>query len=266
MIPMETAFLGSLQAILQEACALHRTTEVKLGRKQGYGFDLRLREELYYALYQYLFYQNEWVERTFQSHRLYDSQRGDERVRVNADGFKFLEKRRTIKLVDLEGVDNYAKCDWLLSVYDTEVKDPLRLSNQYPTNMYGSHVRKYDVEEVVLRYGEAFSVVFQKTTNQELRVHYSTKVVFGTGPPNEEDAQTQLRVPDAECVTRILLQMAQLCLAVDSGVALDAPCFGNIARGAEVELQRCRDGAFMPYKLVEVLSSVRSSTVDEVAP
>ena len=238
----------ALQSILQSNCAYNRTVEVKFGKKEGYGFDLRLSEDLFYGLYQFMFYQNEWVDRTFQVHTLYDNQRGEELVRVNEDGFKFIVKRSATDLFDLTAKGGSG--DWLVAVYDTAVPDPLRLRNQYPTNMYGSATRRYEVEEIILRYGEDFRVAFLKTTNPDMRVHFEVKLVITTRSVNDDDAHTVLLVPNADRVLRVLLQLSGMKAVVGQGVELNAVTFGDVARKAEVDLLSC-SSADAPYCLTE---------------
>ena len=248
------SLLEVLQSVLQTNCAFNRTLEVKFGKKQAYGFDLRLSQDLYYSLYQFLFYQNEWVDRIFQSHRLYDNQRGDKLIRVNEDGFKFLVKRSATRLVDLmasSGRDNSG--DWMLAVYDTAIVDPLQLQNQYPTGMYSPATRRYEIEEVILRYGDDFSVAFMKTTNHEMQVHFEMKLVITTRSINNDDAHTLLLVPDATRILRVLLQLSGIRAAVNQQIELNATVFGDVARKAENDLLAC-NSADPPYHLSDTYS------------
>ena len=117
---------------------------------------------------------------------------GKKIVRINEDRFKFVEDRHCIKVIDLRTED----FDTRVMVFSSR-NNSLQLQGLFfedrvnttilPTTLYeGSpsqgglqHKSKLDVEEIVLRYTDAFSLVFQKSVNLSTMTHtYSAKIVL----------------------------------------------------------------------------------------
>ncbi len=165
----------TLHDMLRESYKPGCTIEMMVGHLTKYGFRYDLPEHVYYNIYAFHFYQNEWIERIFDTYHVFDNRHGENRIRVNDDGFRVNLDHDLVMLSVIQNIgDTGHDVEMLVKKQVTKKQRGL---HGISFNLFSPHVVRFSIDEVTLKYTDTFSMTFQKTTNlRTMRISYSVKI------------------------------------------------------------------------------------------
>ena len=221
-----------LHDMLREAYKPSSTVEMMVGHLTQYGFRYDLPEHVYYNIYAFHFYQNEWMERIFDTYHVFDNRNGESRIRVNDDGFRVNLDQDLVMLSVIQNLGDTG--------HDVEVvvkKQIAKKPRPAPVfNLFGPHVVRFSIDEVALKYTDTFSIIFQKTTNlRTMRISYSVKVQISNR--NVDNAVRLHHIPNAVTLVRQFLDAIAMSKLGDR--TLDNHDFATVSRDTASKLSDC---------------------------
>lgn len=166
-----------LQEIIKTNCSSsgNMKVELRIGTRKPWGFEYGLTENSYYSLYSFFFYQNEWIERVFDTYHIFDHRFGDDKIRINDDGFKY---RDTFEVTKITYIDTFRTGFQVCEFSSTDMS----MNNKRPhfrLNLFAKDVLRHSIDEVTLRFTDHLSIVFSKTVNlRSMKITYSVKIVI----------------------------------------------------------------------------------------
>ena len=232
--------------------------EIKLGRKFDWGFCTHLTEDIYYSLYSFFFYQNEWIERIFDTYHILDYQYGEDQVRINDDKFKFRNEYNLTKIGYISSETHFDN-DFQLCVYTIPFKGN---KNLIKFNLFSSDVQRKSVDEITLQYSDHFSIIFSKIVNlQNMSINYSATISinpFSKGVNNNNEAHSLLSLPNGTQILKTIFEM-DVCLHICSNHpnkfhGMDNDLYTHITKISEDKLEKSKsDRSFSIIPLYENL-------------
>lgn len=194
-----------LQEIIKTNCSSsgNMKIELRIGTRKPWGFEYGVSEDSYYSLYSFFFYQNEWVERVFDTYHVFDNKFGEDRIRINDDGFKFRDNFEVTKITFIDGFRaDFQICEFLSPDISASNKRP-----HFRLNLFAKDVVRYSVDEVTLRFTDHLSIVFAKTVNlRSMKIIYSVKIVIHAFV-REELPHTFILLPSGQQLLKFLAEM-----------------------------------------------------------
>ncbi len=187
--------------------------DIRLGRRTDWGFLFDLPEDYYYSLYSFFFYQNEWVERIFDTYHILDYRFGEEQVRINDDGFKF---RNEYSLIKTGFIESHFVCDFQINVFSNNRFKNNTSKNMINFNLFSPEVTRQSVDEITLKYSDYFAIVFSKVVNlRNMSISYSVKLSINPFSRFQQASEphTLLMLPNGNQIIKMLLEM-DICLEV----------------------------------------------------
>lgn len=222
----------TLHDLLRDTYKPLSTVEMMVGTLTACGFRYDLPELVYYNIYAYSFYQNEWVERVFDTYHVFDHKYGENRIRVNDDGFRV---NMDSDLTLLSVLKNMGDTSFDVEVLVKRVSS--RKQRNWPNfNLFGEDVIRYSIDEVSLKYSDTFSIIFQKTTNlRTMRISYSVRLHISNRSLNQTVRLHQ--IPNALTVVRHFLDQIAVIKLGDR--TLDNHDFVTINKETAANLSDC---------------------------
>ena len=226
----------ALSKFLKEHCLPHNDVEVQPGLLTDYGFDPRLSETEYYGLYSFFFYRNEWVERIFDHYHLVDKDYGEELIRVNEDGFRLRMTKQDLVVGSLKfnGTKfQLPSTDFFVRVCRKLPSDPKLLKNAYlRADFYDSSIQMFAVDEIVLKFTDTFSIIFNKKTNlKTLKEVFDVRIQLRV-TPTTSCAHYQTHVISAHTLKQLLHEIELLLKMMKQDAHPDTTMYKSICRDA----------------------------------
>lgn len=235
-----------LQHLLETCYRPGTCIELRTGKLTRNGFSYNLCEDVYYNIYAYNFYQNEWVERVFETYHMFDYKNGESRVRVNDDGFKIVMNHDVAKVVVLTDLPE-TQCDVEIIVNKSPRKNPRSSVPNF--NLFSPGVTRYSVDEVALRYTDTYCLKFQKITNlRTMAVSYTVKICIQNRLDNNSSSRVH-QVPTPSILVSHLTESA--LIAAEGQITMDSTAFSDIkSRSAKAVFNLLQDSQY--YKVYEM--------------
>ncbi len=229
----------ALSKFLKEHCLPHNDVEVQPGVLTDYGFDPRLSETEYYGLYAFFYYRNEWVERIFDHYQLVDKDYGDELIRVNEDGFRLRMTKQNLAVGSLRFNGKQSSSDFFVRVSRKLPSDTRLLKNAYlRADFYDTSIQKFAVDEVILKFTDTFSIIFNKKTNLKTLVETFNIRIQLRVVPTTSCAHYQTHVISAHTLKQLLHEIEILLKTVKQNANPDTGTYKSICREAYQKNER----------------------------
>jgi hypothetical protein len=240
----ECLSLKRLEGLLQTHARPGVTVAVQLGAVARQGGDLgmfanALSERAYNAIYQFLFYSNDWAQRVLDVYHVIDCDHGSTVFRVDHDGSKHVDDRRTLATAVMLADGAPQALDYHIAVTQQEgdgmgraASQGVLLKHHQSEKLFATPARRVYVEEIALIFSASFRVVLrQQTFLETFKTAHTAAVVVSMAPADggaTNDAYTLFSQPDAATVFRTLRAMELAAAAGEDG-ELNAAVMADIA-------------------------------------
>lgn len=233
--PDQSLSVAKLDQHLKEAYKPANRVILRLGSKGATAFDCNFDSTIFYHIYAYYFYNNDWIERMIDTYFLYDLHHGERVFRVNQDGFKSEERAKLQLLQVLKGAAGLDVCMQVVSLLPGG--QPNSLLDYQMHYMLSPQVQRIAVEEISLRFSDTFVMVLQKTFNlQTTRTAYTLSLRIDIPQSAAESILTlqappgTVLLPTAALIIRIVREIECIVAHTRAGGQMDAPSIMRIAK------------------------------------
>lgn len=220
---MRSPFWKELDDALKSLYGSNRELEIRFGKAGPHGLDMTLEVDVYYRIYAYFYYCNEFSERIIQSHHVYVVRDSQERYIVNDAGFKSKDMRQKTVIAKLTSTENLL--DVCITASDTHrssesLLQPMHLSMcDRVLCSRGRTTDKYHVETVILKYFDSHSLQFVKQTDlQTMQIDYTVRMIVsppdvtqaGIGAQASDGSHCCRNIPSAEMLIDTVIKLTEL--------------------------------------------------------
>lgn len=245
---MRSLFWKELDDALKSLYGSNRELEIRFGKAVPHGLDMTLKADVYYKIYAYFYYCNEFSERIIQSHHVYVVRDSQEKYIINDAGFKSKDMRQKVMIARLTSLENLL--DVCITASDTNrssesLLQPMHLSIcDRSLCSRGRITDKYHVETVILKYFDSHILQFAKQTDlQTMQIDYTVRMIVS--PPDVTQASTGAQasdgshccrnIPSAEMLIDTVIKLTELQNLTES-VQLNNSCIRKINTSSSQQL------------------------------